>query len=86
MNFLANENVPAASIERLGDEGHDVLSIGVTSPGITDREVLQKAVDQERIVLTFDRDYGELIFRRNLPRPAGRALLSVYSSLAVGSC
>jgi predicted nuclease of predicted toxin-antitoxin system len=71
MRFLANENIPAASIDRLRTDAHDILSIGDTTPGITDREVLQKAVDQHRVVLTFDSDYGELIFRRNLPRPPG---------------
>lgn len=71
MKFLANENIPSSSTERLRVEGHDIVSIGETTPGIKDRDVLEKAVEQARIVLTFDRDYGELIFRRNLPRPPG---------------
>ncbi|MFB6263973.1 MAG: DUF5615 family PIN-like protein [Bradymonadaceae bacterium] len=41
------------------------------APGSTDHEVLSRAVDDDRLVLTFDRDYGELIFGRGLPSPPG---------------
>jgi uncharacterized protein with PIN domain len=45
----------------LRTEGFDVLSISELSPGISDDVVLKLARDQGRILLTFDRDYGELV-------------------------
>ena len=73
MQFLANENVPVASIRRLRAAGYDVASIIEDSPGMKDESVLARARAEQRIILTFDRDYGELIYRRRLPTPAGVA-------------
>ncbi len=56
-------------IDALRAEGFDVLSIQETTPGISDANVLRLAVDQARILLTFDRDYGELIFRQGFAPP-----------------
>lgn len=71
MQFLANEDVPLASIRRLRAAGYDVASIIEDSPGTKDESVLSRAHAEQRIILTFDRDYGELIYRRRLPTPAG---------------
>jgi len=73
MQFLANENVPVASIRRLRAAGYDVASVIEDSPGATDEAILWQAHTEQRIILTFDRDYGELIYRRRLPNPAGVA-------------
>jgi predicted nuclease of predicted toxin-antitoxin system len=73
MQFLANEDVPLASIRRLRAAGYDVASIIEDSPGVKDESVLSRAQAEQRIILTFDRDYGELIYRRRLPAPAGVA-------------
>jgi predicted nuclease of predicted toxin-antitoxin system len=71
VKLLVNENIPLASVAALRDAGHDVASITEDSPGIPDEVVMQRAHAENRIVVTFDRDYGELMFRRRLPRPAG---------------
>lgn len=71
MRFLANENVPLVSVRLLRTSGHDVAAIAEDSPGAKDSEVLARANREQRIVLTFDRDYGELIYRLGLPSPAG---------------
>ena len=71
MHFLANENIPKATITALREAGHDVYAISEISPGITDAEVMQRAHEQQRIIITFDRDYGELVFRHRHPLPAG---------------
>ena len=71
MQFLANENFPLKSVYLLREVGHNVASITEDSPGIKDQEVLQRAVNEQRIILTFDRDYGELIYKKRLPIPAG---------------
>ena len=73
MQFLANENVPVVSIRRLRAAGYNVASVIEDSPGATDEAILWQAHTKRRIILTFDRDYGELIYRRRLPNPAGVA-------------
>jgi len=60
MRFLANEDFPLKSVHRLREVGHDVGAIIEDSPGAKDRDVLARAANKQRIVLTFDRDYGEL--------------------------
>lgn len=60
--LLADENIPAKAIDTLRGAGYDLLSIQETAAGISDEEVLRIAVAQGRILVTFDRDYGELIF------------------------
>jgi predicted nuclease of predicted toxin-antitoxin system len=71
MQFLANENVPLKSVYLLREAGHDVAAIIEDSPGVKDEEVLKRAAEEQRIILTFDRDYGELIYKRKLTVPTG---------------
>lgn len=71
MRFLANENFPLTSVKYLRNIGYDITSITETARGSKDQEVLTWAREQKRIILTFDRDYGELIYRYKLPAPAG---------------
>ena len=63
MKFLANENFPYPSIIKLRQAGYDITSISEDSPSVTDNEVMQRAINENRTILTFDRDYGELIFK-----------------------
>lgn len=63
MDFLANENIPRSSTRLLEESGHDILRIADEMPGAADRQVPERAIEENRIILTFDRDYGELIFR-----------------------
>lgn len=65
MKLLANENIPYASVHYLRNKGYDVLSIGIDNPSIMDSEIMTIAINEERTIVTFDRDYGELIFRYN---------------------
>jgi hypothetical protein len=64
MRFLTNENFPRASVQRLRDVGHDVLDVAESMPGATD-------------MVTFDRDYGELIYRQKRPVPLGVVFLRI---------
>ncbi len=63
MKFLANENIPLDSVHLLRRAGHHVISILEDHPGMKDIDVLKQALRGKRIILTFDRDYGELIFK-----------------------
>lgn len=71
MNFLANENFPLTSIKILRNAGYDVASIIEETPGAKDIDVIRRANLENRIILTFDRDYGELIYRYNYSVPGG---------------
>ena len=69
--FLADEHFPTSSTYLLRNAGYEVTAIVEDSVGVADTEVMARAVLENRIILTFDRDYGELIYRRGLPAPAG---------------
>jgi len=71
MRFLANENFPLESVRQLRGTGHDVLSVGESMPGIEDAKILSLAAQEGRVLLTFDRDYGELIYLRGMASPLG---------------
>ena len=71
MDFLADENFPIVSIKLLRNVGHDVASVIEETSGDKDRNILKRAHEENRIVLTFDRDYGELIYRHKVLIPAG---------------
>jgi predicted nuclease of predicted toxin-antitoxin system len=54
--------------------GHDVAWVRTAAPGSSDEAVLARAVREERIVLTFDKDFGELAWRAGLPAGSGVVL------------
>ncbi len=64
MKLLANENFPLRSVKILDDAGFDIKYIGIDYAAIPDSEVMALAINEDRTILTFDRDYGELIFRK----------------------
>lgn len=84
MNLLANENFPRGAVEALRQAGHDVLWIRTECPGITDPEVLVRAVNECRVLLTFDKDFGELAFRAGLPSGCGVVLFRISMSSPAG--
>ena len=65
MIFVANENIPLDSIDLLRENHHNVISIKEQTPGISDVTVLNLAKENNAIILTFDKDCGEMIFRLN---------------------
>ena len=79
VRWLANENFPAPSVAVLRASGHDVLFIAESYSGIDDTEVLALARKEGRWLVTFDRDYGELLFARNNAPPPAVILLRVTS-------
>src|SRR6266566_4271679 len=77
MRLLANENCPGAAVSALVAAGHDVVWIRAAAPGIADSDVLAWAARDERILLTFDKDFGELARRAVMPPACGVILLRV---------
>ena len=71
MNLLANENFPSLAVTALREAGHDVLWARTDMPGAMDDVILQRAQDDSRLVVTFDKDFGELAFGWGLPAACG---------------
>ncbi len=63
MNFVADENVDQPIISRLRRDGHNVNAVAEMSAGINDAAVLDLASREDVILLTGDKDFGEMIFR-----------------------
>ena len=59
MRILANENFPGDAVTALRQAGHDIAWVRVDAPGSTDVQVLQRADAESRILITFDKDFGE---------------------------
>jgi len=66
MNLLADEGVDRQIVERLRQEGHHVVYIAEVEPGITDDVVLDRANKINALLITLDKDFGELTFRQGL--------------------
>lgn len=79
MKFFADECCDTGMVASLRTEGHDVLYILEEEPGLRDELVLQKAYDQRRILLTEDKDFGELVYRLRKPA-AGIVLIRSHIS------
>jgi predicted nuclease of predicted toxin-antitoxin system len=74
MRFLANENFPGAAVTALEAAGHDIVWVRIAAPGTTDSDVLAWAAREERVLLTLDKDFGELARGSALPRSCGVVL------------
>jgi predicted nuclease of predicted toxin-antitoxin system len=66
MKLLADESVDRQIVERLRQDGHDVTYVVEMERGISDETVLQRANGQEALLLTVDKDFGELTYRQKL--------------------
>ncbi|HKP76329.1 MAG TPA: DUF5615 family PIN-like protein [Longimicrobiaceae bacterium] len=93
MHLLADENVPVPSIRLLRDAGYAVEAMIELAPGTADPDVLSHARQYGQILITFDRDFGELVYHRGSavppgviylrlspadPEEAGRVLLNLF--------
>lgn len=77
MRILANENFAGDAIVALRDRGHDVTWVHTAAPGSNDREVLAIGRAEGRLIVTFDKDFGELAVRRGLAAEAGVVLFRI---------
>jgi predicted nuclease of predicted toxin-antitoxin system len=66
MRLLADENVSRHVVESLRAAGHEVLAVSAATPGANDIEVLASADREACILITEDRDFGELVVRQRL--------------------
>ena len=80
MRFLADESCHFPVICALCAAGHDVLAISEIQPGALDDVILDHAVREGRILLTQDKDFGELAYTRS--HPSGTVILVRFPSRA----
>ncbi len=80
LRILANENFPGPLIRELRRRGHDVASVKESMRGAGDRDVLARAQEESRLVVTFDKDFGELAYRFGLPASSGVILFRLSGS------
>jgi predicted nuclease of predicted toxin-antitoxin system len=77
MRLCANENIPGDGVAALRRQGHDVLWVREAMPGATDEQVIERAIAEQRLLLTFDKDFGELAFRHGRKAAAGVVLFRI---------
>jgi predicted nuclease of predicted toxin-antitoxin system len=69
LRLLADENVHAEVVRRLRSTGYEVEWIAETAPGSSDASILAREDIGELVLITYDRDFGDLIFNHGLPHP-----------------
>ena len=65
MNLLADESIDRQIVDRLRQDGHVVHYVAEMEPGISDDAVLRRANRGAAVLLTADKDFGELVFRQH---------------------
>lgn len=79
MKFLADENFPMPSVAVLREAGHDIQHIGDIAGGSVDEDVVLRANESGRTLLTFDSDLGTLAIARNQPAHGGIVYFRLFS-------
>ena len=67
MNLLADENVDEPIVDWLSTLPINFRSVPRTMPGVSDTQILRVAREENRVILTNDLDFGELVYRQQLP-------------------
>lgn len=78
MRFLADESCDFAVVRALREAGHDVLAVAELDPGAEDLYVIERALREQRVLLTEDKDFGQLVFASR--RPAAGVVFIRYAS------
>ena len=67
MRFLVDACGGYTVAEELRVQGHDVIFVGAIDPRLEDEPILHWAVQEQRIVITTDKDFEELVYRKGQP-------------------
>jgi predicted nuclease of predicted toxin-antitoxin system len=78
MRLLLDENLGARAAREVAAAGHDVASIATLAPSLNDRGVLELARTAQRVLITFDSDFGDLVFRLGVPPPGGIVYIRMH--------
>lgn len=77
MRILANENMPADAVDLLRVCGHDVCWVRSDQPGASDEDLLERARTDGRLLVTFDKDFGGLVFQQGQRASCGVVLFRI---------
>ncbi len=66
MTFVADESVDRPIMERRGEDGYGVIYVAEIGAGMPDDEVLLLAGREKAVLITADKDFGEMVFRQRL--------------------
>jgi predicted nuclease of predicted toxin-antitoxin system len=69
MKFLIDRCAGVRLAQWLRERGHDVVESRERGADPGDRALLQLAADEQRILVTIDTDFGQLVFAEDLPQP-----------------
>ena len=75
--FLADENIPLSVIKQLRKEGCKIISVLEEFKSSSDKNILELSSKNKWIIITFDRDFGDLIFKQNCGKPFGIIFLRI---------
>lgn len=64
MKIVADESIDEQIVRQLRQDKYDVFYVAESDPGITDDVILQQANESESLLITADKDFGELVFRQ----------------------
>ena len=76
MKFLADVNIEKTIVDELKKMGHDILWVADVDRHLDDLSIFKIARKETRILLTNDKDFGEIVFRQKLA-PTGIVLFRV---------
>jgi predicted nuclease of predicted toxin-antitoxin system len=80
MRLCANDNISEDCVLKLPQNGHDVLWIRECAPGSSDENVLARAHKESRLLITFDKDFGQLAFCKGAQATHGIILFRIPQS------
>ncbi len=75
--FLADENIPLYAVKQLQKEGYKVISVTEEFAGSSDEKILELSSRNKWVIITFDKDFGELIYKQKSNKPYGIILMRV---------
>ena len=81
MRLLADENIEALAVAKLRAARHDVIWVKESSPSLADSNLLEQATQEQRTLITHDKDYGDLIVRDGAPAPYGVILFRIHEGI-----
>ena len=80
MRWIADECVSARLVKLLREAGHDVAYVAEMAAGASDTDLIGLARRENRLLLTDDKDFGELVFRRRFPNSKRVSMADIRSS------
>lgn len=83
MRWLVDECVDAELVDQLRQRGYDVAYVAADGSGSTDPQILLRARSEDRVLLTEDKDFGDLVFRHRLALPGVVLLRTLPEDRAV---